>query len=145
MNAPEHRERNRRLGLILVLLFVGLFAIVTAAIVTGSKAPQSVEGVVSRLVVPVLGTIGLLLIATAIGEIVQNRRLTVILSLLVAGLFAIGALVGDVITAALLKGGLRIIVLLLIIAAVTEIVLKLFFKSSEILKIKSILSAKLKK
>ena len=145
MNAPEHRERNRRLGLILVLLFVGLFAIVTAAIVTGSKAPQSVESVVSRLVVPILGTIGLLLIATAIGEIVQNRRLTVILSLLVAGLFAIGALVGDVITAALLKGGLRIIVLLLIIAAVIEIVLKLFFKSSEILKIKSILSAKLKK
>lgn len=125
MNAPEHRKQNRRLGLILVLLFVGLFAIVTAVIVTGSKAPQSVEGVVSSLVVPVLGTIGLLLIATAIGEIVQNRRLTVILSLLVAGLFVIGALVGDVTLSILLKGGLRIIVLLLIIAAVVEIVLRI--------------------
>ena len=125
MNAPEHRKRNRRLGLILVLLFVGLFAIVTAAIVTGSKAPKSVESVVSSLVVPVLGIIGLLLIATAIGEIVQNRRLTVILCLLVAGLFVIGALVGDVIFSVLLRGGLRIIVLLLIIAAVVEIVLRI--------------------
>ena len=125
MNAPEHRKQNRRLGLILVLLFVGLFAIVTAVIITGSKAPQSVEGVVSSLVVPVLGTIGLLLIATAIGEIVQNRRLTVILSLLVAGLFVIGALVGDVTLSILLRGGLRIIVLLLIIAAVVEIVLRI--------------------
>ena len=125
MNAPEHRKQNRRLGLILVLLFVGLFAIVTAVIVTGSKAPQSVEGVVSSLVVPILGTIGLLLIATAIGEIVQNRRLTVILSLLVAGLFVIGALVGDVTLSILLRGGLRIIVLLLIVAAVVEIVLRI--------------------
>ena len=70
MNAPEYRKPNRRLGLILVLLFVGLFAIVTAAIVTGSKAPQSVEGVIRGLVVPVLGVIGLLLVIAAVVEIV---------------------------------------------------------------------------
>ena len=70
MNAPEHRKRNRRLGLILGLLFAGLFAIGTAAIVTGSKAPQSVENVISSLVVPVLGVIGLLLIIAAVVEIV---------------------------------------------------------------------------
>ena len=70
MNAPEHRKRNRRLGLVLCLLFAGLFAIVTIAIVTGSKAPQSVESVVSRLVVPVLGIIGVLLIIAAVVEII---------------------------------------------------------------------------
>ena len=124
MNAPEHRKRNRRLGLILALLFVGLFAIVTAAIITGSKAPQSVESVVNSLVVPVLGVIGLLLIIAAIGEIVQNRRLTVILSLLVTALFIIGVIAGGV-TATILGVAVRIIVLLLVIAAVVEIVLRI--------------------
>ena len=70
MNAPEHHKRNRRLGLILCLLFAGLFAIVTAAIITGSKAPKSVESVVGSLVVPVLGIIGVLLIIAAVVEIV---------------------------------------------------------------------------
>ena len=70
MNAPEHHKRNRRLGLVLCLLFVGLFAIVTAAIVTGSKAPESVESVVGSLVVPVLGIIGFLLIIVAVVEII---------------------------------------------------------------------------
>ena len=70
MNAPEHRKRNRRLGLILVLLFVGLFAIVTAAMVTGSKAPESIESIIRGLVVPVLGVIGLLLVIAAVVEIV---------------------------------------------------------------------------
>ena len=70
MNAPEHHKRNRRLGLVLCLLFAGLFAIVTAAIVTGSKAPESVESVVGSLVVPVLGIIGVLLVIAAVVEIV---------------------------------------------------------------------------
>lgn len=70
MNAPEHRQRNRRLGLVLCLLFAGLFIVVTVAIVTGSKAPESVESVIKGLVVPVLGVIGLLLIIAAVVEIV---------------------------------------------------------------------------
>ena len=70
MNTLEDRKRNRRLGLVLCLLFAGLFAIVTAAIVTGSKAPESVESVISSLVVPVLGIIGVLLIIAAVVEIV---------------------------------------------------------------------------
>ncbi len=70
MSELEHRKRNRRLGIILCLLFAGLFVIVTTAIITGSKAPQSVEGVVKGLVVPVLGVIGLLLIIAAVIEIV---------------------------------------------------------------------------
>ena len=78
MNALEDRKRNRRLGLVLCLLFAGLFAIVTVAIVTGSKAPQSVESVISSLVIPVLGIIGVLLIIAAVVEIVlrilRNRK-----------------------------------------------------------------------
>ena len=70
MNAPEHHKRNRRLGIILCLLFAGLFIVVTAAIVTGSKAPESVESFISSLIVPVLGVIGLLLIIAAVVEIV---------------------------------------------------------------------------
>lgn len=70
MNEQDYGKRNRRLGRILGLLFVGLFAIVTASIVTGSKVPQSVESVVGSLVVPVLGVIGVLLIITAVVEIV---------------------------------------------------------------------------
>lgn len=70
MNAPEHRKQNRRLGLILCLLFAGLFVIVTIAIITGSKAPQSVESVIKSLVVPILGVIGLLLVIAAVVEIV---------------------------------------------------------------------------
>ena len=70
MNAPEHRKRNRRLGLILVLLFVGLCAIVTAVIVTGSKAPPIVEETATGIRTPVLGAIGLLLIVVAIVEVV---------------------------------------------------------------------------
>ncbi len=70
MSELEHRKRNRRLGIILCLLFAGLFVIVTTAIITGSKASQSVESVVRGLVVPVLGVIGLLLIIAAVVEIV---------------------------------------------------------------------------
>ena len=70
MNAPEHSKQNRRLGLILVLLFVGLFAIVTAVMITGSKAPPIVEKVVKGIGTPVLGIIGLLLVIAAVVEIV---------------------------------------------------------------------------
>ena len=39
MNAREHRKQNRRLGLVLCLLFTGLFVIVTTAIITGRQSP----------------------------------------------------------------------------------------------------------
>ena len=70
MSQLEHRKRNRRLGLILVLLFVGLSAIVTVVIVTGSKAPPIVEEAARGISTPVLGAIGLLLIVVAIVEVV---------------------------------------------------------------------------
>ena len=77
MSEQAHRKRNRRLGLILVLLFVGLFAIVTMVMITGSKAPPIVESVVRGIGTPVLGIIGLVLIIAAVIEIilriVRNR------------------------------------------------------------------------
>ena len=70
MNAPEHRKQNRRLAVILCLLFAGLFIIAMTAIVTGSKAHPLVEKIVKGIGTPVLGVIGLLLIIAAIAEIV---------------------------------------------------------------------------
>ena len=70
MSELEHRKRNRRLGIILCVLFVGLFAIVTAAMITGSKAPPIVEEVAKGMSAPILGAIGLLLLIVAVVEIV---------------------------------------------------------------------------
>lgn len=70
MNAPEHRKRNRRLGLILLLVFIGLSALVTVAMVTGNKAPPVVEKAVGRFTTPVLAAIGGLLVVVALTEIV---------------------------------------------------------------------------
>ena len=70
MTAPEHRKRNRRLAIILCLLFAGLFMIATTAIVTGSKAHPLIEKVVRGIGTPVLGIIGLLLVIAAVVEIV---------------------------------------------------------------------------
>ena len=70
MNAPEHRNPNRRLAIILCLLFLGLFIIATTAIVTGSKAHPLVEKIVKGIGTPVLGVIGLLLVIAAVVEIV---------------------------------------------------------------------------
>lgn len=70
MNAPEHRKPNRRLAIILSLLFIGLFIIATTAIVTGSKAHPFVEKIVKGIGTPVLGVIGLLLVIAAVVEIV---------------------------------------------------------------------------
>ena len=64
------KKRNRRLGIILGLLFGGLFVIATTAIVTSSKAPAFVEKVLRGVGTPVLGAIGLLLIIAAVVEIV---------------------------------------------------------------------------
>ena len=70
MNAPEHRKRNRRLGIILALLFIGLFIIATRVMVTGSKVPPTVEGAMESIKTPVLGIIGLFLVLVAVIEIV---------------------------------------------------------------------------
>ena len=70
MKAPEHRKRNRRLGIILSLLFVALFIIATRVMITGSKMPPAVEGAMESIKTPVLGIIGLFLVLVAGIEIV---------------------------------------------------------------------------
>ena len=69
MNEQEHRKRNRRLGVILCLLFAGLFVIVTTVIVTGSKVPLAVEGTMESIKTPVLAIIGFFLAIVAVAEI----------------------------------------------------------------------------
>ena len=70
MKTPEHRKRNRRLGIILSLLFVALFIIATRVMITGSKMPPAVEGAMESIKTPVLGIIGLFLVLVAGIEIV---------------------------------------------------------------------------
>ena len=70
MSTTEQRKRNRRLGLLLCLLFAGFFAIVTTVIVTGSKVPPTVEGAMESFKAPVLWFIGFFLVIVAIVEIV---------------------------------------------------------------------------
>ena len=69
MNAPEHRKRNLRLGIILSLVFVVLFIVATRIIVTGSKVPPAVEGAIENIKAPVLWFIGFFLLIVAIIEI----------------------------------------------------------------------------
>ena len=70
MNALEQRKRNRRLGIILSLLFVVLFIIATRVMITGSKVPLGVEGAIETIKTPVLGIIGLFLVLVAVIEVV---------------------------------------------------------------------------
>lgn len=70
MSTIEQRKRNRRLGLLLCLLFAGFFAIVTTVIVTGSKVPPTVEGAMESFKAPVLWFIGFFLVIVAIVEVV---------------------------------------------------------------------------
>lgn len=69
MNAPEHRKRNLRLGIILSGLFVVLFIIATRIMITGSKVPPAVEGTMESIKTPVLGIIGVFLVIVAVVEI----------------------------------------------------------------------------
>jgi len=70
MNTPEHRKQNRRLGIILSLLFVLLFIIATRVMITGSKVPPTVEGAMESIKTPVLGIIGAFLVLVAVIEVV---------------------------------------------------------------------------
>ena len=70
MNAPEHRKQNRRLGIILAMLFVVLFIVAMRIIVTGSKVLPAVEGAMESIKTPVLWFIGFFLVIVAIVEIV---------------------------------------------------------------------------
>ena len=64
------KKRNRRLGIILSLLFVGLFIIAARVMIAGSKVPPTVESAMESVKTPVLGIIGAFLVLVAVLEIV---------------------------------------------------------------------------
>ncbi len=70
MNEQERRKRNRKVGIILCLLFIGLFSITTLALVVGFEAPPSVKKVVSVITTVIAGIIGFCLIGAALIEVI---------------------------------------------------------------------------
>ena len=70
MNEQERRKRNRKVGIILCLLFIGLFSITTLALVVGFEAPPSVKKVVSVVTTVIAGIIGFCLIGAALIEVI---------------------------------------------------------------------------
>ncbi len=70
MNEQERRKRNRKVGIILCLLFIGLFSMTTLALVVGFEAPPSVKKVVSVVTTVIAGIIGFCLIGAALIEVI---------------------------------------------------------------------------
>ena len=72
MNTQEHRKRNRIVGAVLVLLFIGLSALSILGFVSGFEAGQSVKKIVTYVIIAIAGTAGFLLIGSAIFEIIRR-------------------------------------------------------------------------
>jgi hypothetical protein len=70
MNEQERRKRNRKVGIILCLVFVGLFIITTFGLVFGFEASPPIKKVVSVVTTAIAGVIGFFLIGAAIIEII---------------------------------------------------------------------------
>ena len=75
MNIHERRSRNLKVGLILGIVFLGLFAITTLAFVFGFEASLSVKKLVSVITTIIAGVIGIFLIGAAIIEIIIKTGL----------------------------------------------------------------------
>ncbi len=70
MNMQKHRKRNRIVGALLVLLFIGLFTLSILGFVSGFEAAPSVKKIVTYIIIAIAGTAGFLLIGSAIVEII---------------------------------------------------------------------------
>ena len=75
MNDQESRMRNRKVGLILCLLFVGLFTITTLGFIIGFEAPLSIKRLVSVITTIIAAVIGIFLIGAAVIEIIIKSGL----------------------------------------------------------------------
>ena len=75
MNDQDSRKRNRKVGIILCLLFVGLFTITTLGLVLGFEASPPVKKIVSWTTTVIAGVIGIFLIGAAIIEIIIKTGL----------------------------------------------------------------------
>ncbi len=70
MNEKERRKRNIWVGIILGLLFVGLFTITTLGLVFGFEASPPVKKIVHWTTTIIAGIIGFFLIGAAFVEII---------------------------------------------------------------------------
>lgn len=75
MNNHERRKRNLKVGLILGIIFLGLFVITTIGFVIGFDASLSVKRLVSVITTIIAGVIGIFLIGAAIIEIIIKTGL----------------------------------------------------------------------
>ncbi len=73
MNEQERRKRNRKVGIILCLLFVGLFTITTLGLVFGFEASPPVKKIVQWTTTIIAGIIGCFLIGAALVEIIVKQ------------------------------------------------------------------------
>jgi len=70
MKEQEQRNRNRKVGLILGLLFVSMFVITMLGFVIGLDAPPVIKTIVSVIATIIAGIIGFSLIGAAFYEMV---------------------------------------------------------------------------
>lgn len=70
MNEQERRKRNRKVGIILCLLFVGLFTITTLGLVLGFETSPPVKKIVRWTTTVIAGIIGFFLIGAALVEMI---------------------------------------------------------------------------
>lgn len=70
MNEKERRKRNIWVGIILGLLFVGLFTITTLGLVFGFEASPPVKKIVQWITTIIAGIIGFFLIGAALVELI---------------------------------------------------------------------------
>lgn len=75
MDNNERSRRNLIVGVILGMIFLGLFAITTLGFVFGFEAPPSVKKLVSVITTIIAGVIGIFLIGAAIIEIIIKTGL----------------------------------------------------------------------
>lgn len=75
MNKQDSRNKNLKVGVILGLLFVGLFTVTTLGFVVGFEAPPSLKKLVSVITTIIAGVIGIFLIGAAIVEIIIKTGL----------------------------------------------------------------------
>ena len=75
MNNHERSRRNLKVGLILGIIFLGLFSLTTIGFVIGFEAPPSIKKLVSVITTIIAGVIGVSLIGAAIIEIVIKTGL----------------------------------------------------------------------
>jgi ethanolamine transporter EutH len=70
MEKQESRKRNRKVGIILALVFVGIFTISTVGLVFGFEAPPSIKKIVYWSTTVIAGAIGVFLIGAPLVEFI---------------------------------------------------------------------------